>query len=133
MNTSGLGKLITGDAQRDAIHIAIAPVIAGERLYPGQPVFVRDGRATSRGIDRSGYAIGIVDPFLIGPVYPDQRFWLFVQPGITTPIRHHWTHPAFRDEMIVNEITEDKRYKGEMTKENCHEWCEEFDESGNPL
>ena len=31
-----LGSLIDGPAQRDAIHIAVAPVVAGEPLLPGQ-------------------------------------------------------------------------------------------------
>ena len=35
MNEIKLGKLIDGPAERDAIHIAIAPVVANERLKPG--------------------------------------------------------------------------------------------------
>lgn len=38
MNHPTLGKLIEGTAQRDAIHIAVAPVIASMALEPGQHV-----------------------------------------------------------------------------------------------
>ena len=33
-----LGELITGTFFRDAIHIAVAPVIANEELQPGQHI-----------------------------------------------------------------------------------------------
>lgn len=90
-----LGQLIEdGDRRRDAIHIAVAPVTAAERLAPGQHVgFVREGDIERVGpCDR---AIGIVDPFLAGAVEPGQRFWLFLYPGTITALRHIWTHPVF--------------------------------------
>lgn len=34
----GLGKLLKGEALRDAVHIAVAPVTAGCLLHPGQGV-----------------------------------------------------------------------------------------------
>ena len=36
MNTPKVGSLITSEVKRDAFHIAVAPVIATERLAPGQ-------------------------------------------------------------------------------------------------
>ncbi len=85
---------MTGDRRRDAIHIAVAPVTAAERLAPGQHVgLVRDGSLELVGpCDR---AIGIVDPFLPEAVEPGRRFWLFLYPGTVTGLRHVWTHPAF--------------------------------------
>ena len=42
MSDITLGELITGTGERDAIHVALAPVKANERLKPGQHVgFVR--------------------------------------------------------------------------------------------
>src|SRR6218665_2596069 len=45
-----LGRLIEdGDRRRDAIHIAVAPVTAAERLTPGAPVGVVDEGGAERG------------------------------------------------------------------------------------
>jgi hypothetical protein len=83
-----LGEIITGDEKRDAIHIAVAPVTASVKLYPGERVGV-DGKNLPH--------VGIVDPFLNGPVLPGQKFWLFLFPNTVTSLRHEWTHPAFGD------------------------------------
>lgn len=86
--------IIEGRQKRDAIHVAIAPVIADELLKPGQHVgFVKD--STERVTDREGRPIGIIDPFLPLSVAKGQRCWLFLYPGTITSLRHEWTHPAF--------------------------------------
>ena len=86
-----LGSLVQGEAARDAIHIAVAPVSAAEIFLPGQDV----------GLDQVGCAtlaephVGIVDPFLRDPVQIGQRFYLVLYPNTITSLRHEWTHPAF--------------------------------------
>lgn len=86
-----IGELITIARDRDAIHVAVAPVIAGESLSPGQHVGVQgDGTAGFKGP-----WIGIVDPFLTSQVQRGEKFWLFLYPGSITSLRHDWTHPAF--------------------------------------
>lgn len=93
-NSPKLGRIIEGEAHRDAIHIAVAPVTAAERLHPGDHVLLNaDGRATTRG----GNAIGVVDPFLPDRVEKDEQFYLFLYPGTITGLRHEWTHPAFKE------------------------------------
>lgn len=90
-----LGRLIDdGDRRRDAIHIAVAPVTAAQRLAPGRHV----GLVRADDLELVGPCdnpIGIVDPFLAADVEPGQRFWLFLYPGTITALRHVWTHPAF--------------------------------------
>lgn len=90
-----LGQLIEdGDRRRDAIHIAVAPVTAAERLSPGEHV----GLVYYYDVELVGPCtpyIGIVDPFLPNAVEPGQRFWLFLYPGTVTSLRHVWTHPDF--------------------------------------
>lgn len=85
-----LGTIIDETAGRDAIHLAVEPVVAAEKLFPGQHVgFVEGGAGTCKN------PIGIVDPFIAGFVAPGQRFWLVVYPRTITSLRHVWEHPAF--------------------------------------
>ena len=92
MSDLGLGQIIRTEQQRDAIHVAVAPVEAAEDLQMGWHVGLdADGKATTK----VAKAIGIVDPFLRGPVPKGERFWLFLYPGTITSLRHDWTHPAF--------------------------------------
>jgi hypothetical protein len=86
-----LGQSPGPDDKRDAIHIAIAPVVAAHTLGPGQHVGpYNDGRY---GITAT--PIGIVDPFLIAAVAENSPFWLCLYPYSITSLRHVWTHPSF--------------------------------------
>lgn len=87
----GLGQLITTPQQRDAIHVAVAPMVAAESLSPGQHVGI-DARGNAAFVTP---AVGIVDPFLRTRVMPGDKFWLFLYPNTVTSLRHEWTHPAF--------------------------------------
>lgn len=89
-----LGTILGAGEERDAIHLAVEPMIAGQRLKPGQPVSV-----ISPGIAGTISAItkpvGIVDPFLTAPVKPGERFYLVLYPGQVRSLRHVWEHPDF--------------------------------------
>jgi hypothetical protein len=87
------GQIITTEAHKDAIHVALAPVTAHHVLKPGERVFLNDlGHAESSFLDGG---IGIVDPFLCRHVKAGERFWLFMHPNTITGLRHDWSHPAF--------------------------------------
>jgi hypothetical protein len=87
-----LGQLCGDDARRDAIHIAVAPLVAGVILEPGQHVgLFHDGTASPMKPH-----IGVVDPFLKEPVPAGESFWVMLYPGTITGLRHVWTHPAFK-------------------------------------
>lgn len=91
-----IGHLIDATAQRDAIHVAILPVVADKRMCPGDEAgFVEEGNRELVGPITP--AVGIVDPFLKEPVRKGDRFWLFLPPGSITSLRHDWTHPAVSD------------------------------------
>lgn len=94
MNDIGIGKIITGEQQRDAIHIAVGPAVAAGELEPGQHV----GRVGD-GFGVCEETIGIVDPYLPrgSTVMHRQRFWLFLYPGSISSLRHEWEHPAWQE------------------------------------
>lgn len=91
----GLGKIITTPQSRDAIHIAVVPVVAGQVLFAGDKVYLDPyGQAK----EASGYLdyVGIADPFLdTACISTGDKFWLYLKPGSITSLKHEWTHPAF--------------------------------------
>ena len=104
-----LGKIHTRPEFRDAIHLAVEPVEAGEVLNPGTPIVIRDGKAhrpmtQGWGIDSTNaeQATGIVDPFLPRAVLPGERFWFVINPRMITSLRHVWSHPLFPEESSVD-------------------------------
>ncbi len=98
MNETKLGQLIDSNAGRDAVHVALAPMQASERLTPGQHVgFVNDNKKLAGPASK---AVGIVDPYLRRNVEKDDWFYLCLYPQTTTGLRHVWTHPAFPEENV---------------------------------
>lgn len=94
MDNIKLGSIITTTQQKDAVHIAIVPVISESTLSPGDHIgLVYPGVSRLVGCVRNN--IGIVDPFLKEDVLPGDRFWMFMYPGSISSLRHDWTHAAF--------------------------------------
>ena len=109
-DTLKIGQLITEPQCKDAIHVAVAPVIAGIGLKPGQHIgFLSDGR-----VGPTSNNIGIVDPFLKSKVRADESFWMFLYPGSITSLRHDWTHKSFGNPTTLS------------PKESSLKWLEGF-------
>ena len=86
-----LGAIIYDTGQkRDAVHVAVAPVVAAEQLRPGQHIGFKGDV-----VGAVENPIGIVDPFLPVNVELGKRFWMFLYPNTILSIRHEWLHPAF--------------------------------------
>jgi hypothetical protein len=99
-----VGKLAPADAGRDAIHVAVAPVVAAEQLYPGQHV----GLNASGEADGTSARVGVVDPYYTDRIFKGERFFLFLYPGSISSLRHVWTHAAFADEGAAPVAASDK-------------------------
>lgn len=89
-----LGQLISGAANKDATHVAVAPVELLHPCLPGQHV----------GVTADGFAnkdtkphVGIIDPFLPeGKEIPAfSTAWIILYPGTVKNLRHEWDHPSF--------------------------------------
>ncbi len=111
-----LGTIIDESAGRDAIHLAVEPVIAAEKLRPGEHVGFIKG-----GVGRCDKPIGIVDPFVVG-VKKGERFWLVLYPRTITSLRHVWTHPEFPDA----KVPEVKTTTASDTKAESIRWLESY-------
>jgi hypothetical protein len=111
-----LGTFLQEGEKRDAIHLAVEPVIAGEKLRPGQHLVLRGGKAYA--CDKHSGAIGIVDPFLPWDASPGDRFWLVVLPRKITSLRHVWTHPDFPVEQDLElGMSESERYIHDLAEQ----------------
>lgn len=103
-NAPKLGTLIENAAQRDAVHVAIAPMKAGTKLSPGDHVGISsEGEATEEDTPH----IGIVDPFLRKVVRPGETFWLVLYPGSVTNLRHMWDHPGLGADVAAPDDDDD--------------------------
>lgn len=107
-----IGRLIPAGTNpgRDAVHVAIAPVMAGQTLRRGQYVgFSRNGSVVAgdgSDDDKTQFVtcIGIVDPFLDDDVKKGQLFYVWLRPGTITSLRHVWSHPAFAPKSVVDKV-----------------------------
>lgn len=98
-----LGTIIDETAQRDAIHLAVEPCIAGEDLKAGQHIGIENGLATKKAKKK----LGIVDPFIYGLIPKGRRFWLVVYPRQITSLRHVWSHPDEEEATTQQEPIDD--------------------------
>ncbi len=99
-----LGTIIDiNKEKRDAIHLGVEPIIAGEDLKPGDHVGIAsNGKAMKADLKytlSSVKPVGIVDPFITkrGGIKAGEAFWLIVYPRQITSLRHVWEHPDFKD------------------------------------
>lgn len=107
-----IGKLIDKNGRPDAVHVAIAPVVAIEDLEPGQRIgFASESRerVAHNGVVK---LIGIVDPFLSVDVKRGDRFFMFLDPNTITSLRHEWTHPDFVPTNAQGELARYAREQG---------------------
>lgn len=135
-NEAKLGTVPKGDEGRDAVHVAIVPVRAAERLEGGSPVRLNsDGMAEAC---RAEDAIGVVDPFRPEEdriVTMNTWFWLCLYPKTITGLRHVWEHPAFQHPEITpppaSHYTKEKLASEEWLKNYVKIHCPYDEEDGN--
>lgn len=116
-----LGSIIGPGEKRDAIHVAVEPVVAVGTLHPGQHV----GKANG-GFGISATPVGIVDPFLTQEVQHGERFWLLVYPRQITSLRHVWSHPAFAEAEVY---AEPQKTDSSRSVREAEEWLRDFCEN----
>lgn len=108
MNTFGK-KLPEDVTTRAVIPMGVLPCTAQVTLYPGQEVHTAGYPATS--------GLGIVDPFLKNPVFPGERFWMFMNPKTSIEIKSTWSHQS-----VPENVSESQQL---LKKEDTWELAEE--------
>jgi hypothetical protein len=139
MENLHIGSIINEPQQRDAVHMAIVPVTAMERLYPGTHVgIVQTGEVpkdsdgiVADALDHGLKGIGIVDPFLRNPVQKGERFWLFLYPGSIISLRHDWEHPSFHPREFSEKATRQVTGREKLTEcqTSARIWLERYAKS----
>lgn len=128
-----LGTIITLNEKRDAIHLGVEPVVAGQYLEPGEHIkFNAEGKAVKA---IKGKGIGIVDPFLLQTVEKGEMFWLVVYPRQITSLRHVWEHPLFPTSIKTEyiEIAKDDSPEVKSAKKEIELMADELDVSYEDL
>lgn len=94
-----LGMIHFKPEARDAIHLAVEPVVAFEKLPVGAKIGIINGVAHRTGttLEDGSFAPyhGIVDPFLPRGPEEGETFWFVMAPRMVASLRHVWEHPDF--------------------------------------
>jgi hypothetical protein len=93
-----LGTILTTPQKRDAIHLAVEPVIAGDSIMPGEDILIdfSSGQGIAHPAPGRGKGIGIADPFIKRDfIEKGECFWYVMYPRQVKSLRHVWEHPAF--------------------------------------
>lgn len=117
-----IGKKLIGGEQRDAIHIAIMPVVVGEKyISAGEEVGLVYGTKNTVKRKDSIYGIetiGVIDPFLKDwDIKEGDVVWCFLKPGTITGLRHEWIHPGIDNQ--------------QPPKNEAEKWLREFADKWN--
>lgn len=133
-NETKLGTKPNGNEGKDAVHIAIIPIRAAERVFSGMEVFINKDGEANRCLSNE-MAVGIVDPFLNKKddmVEKGSYFWLCLFPKTVTSLRHEWEHPLFPSNFSKNknsdlDIAISEKWLQDYVSENCPQWEDKED------
>jgi hypothetical protein len=81
-----LGKAPFDLGTKDAIHVAIVAVRAGQLVQPGQ----RCGLNEHREAVPNEKGVGVADPFVKGPILTGTSFWLLMAQDEVPNVQHVW-------------------------------------------
>lgn len=93
MSQVELGQLRSGGEKRDAVHVAIYPMVCKEdTLMPGEYIRPEYHGCENAVTANSETAVGVVDPMLKRPLRRGDEFWMVLFPGTVQNLRHAWDH-----------------------------------------
>lgn len=81
------------EGARDAVHVAIVAMYCKKHLCGGERVVIDEEAGFVARAKMGEKGFGAVDPFR-DEVFPNSLFWVILNPGTVTDLRHTWSHPA---------------------------------------
>lgn len=104
-----LGFLSAEESEvRDAVHIPIVSVEAGESLQPGQAIYFKERKAYAAPAN-GRMVSAAVDPYLREPVNQGERFFAVLHPYSVYGLHHEWEHGEF-PRPIYHRASESERW-----------------------
>jgi len=91
---------------KDAVHVAIVSLRAGQALKPADHITLNDEREAVRCDPSKSF--GVVNPFVNGPTVRGTWFWGLLHMQEVPSVQHHWDHP---EHSFAAPTTEPKRNK----------------------
>lgn len=88
---------------KDAIHIAVVSLRAGQLLKPGQNIELNEDGEAIRSRNKKD-SFGVVDPFLKNNVMRGESFWGLLSMHEVPNVRHTWDHPKLSFESPITPI-----------------------------
>ncbi len=137
-NEAKLGTIPKGNEGRDAVHVAIVPAQAEEKLESGEPIRINaKGRAERCNVCD---AVGVVDPFRPADqrtVLHGEWFWLCLYPKTISGLRHVWDHPCFPKaeaspemklaDLPSTSVAASQKWIADYVRKHCDYWSSEPD------
>lgn len=108
-----IGQIIIGPQVKDAIHCAIMPVVAAEKIPAGAHIGLSNDGKACRGTTH----LGVADPFLKTKILAGDTFWMFMYPNTVANLRHEWDHPA---------LAKIEKIKQKEKSQTSKEWLENY-------
>lgn len=119
MSKSVLGREPEVFGEKDAVHVPIVSVRAGQYLIPGLPCSL-DGRGEAQ-LNKIN-PIGIIDPFRQSDIEKGQLCWLLLYPHIVIDVKHTWKmaeEQEFEEDTADDDVySEDNLMLGTATRLN---------------
>ena len=88
-----LGKAPFDLGEKDAIHVAIVSVRAGQVISPGQGVKLNEYNEAIPCNGRKG-RLGVADPFRYSGIARGEYFWLLLSQDAVPNVKHVWEHES---------------------------------------
>lgn len=96
---------------KDAVHVAIVSVCAGQALKSGEWFTMNEDGNAIRSTPNKG--IGIVDPFLNRTIATGESFWGILSQTEIPNVQHTWEHPQFTFATPANQPPKNKYFQRE--------------------